>query len=317
MSRIVRRFLLAAAVLAGLAACGPSSRENPSSPGSDAASGRLFAVSFMTLHNPFFVDLNDGIRSVVEARGDRLVTLDSQHNSLKQRNDLSDILQRDPAAIFLNPVNWEGIRGSLLEAKRRGVPVIVVDTDVSDPDLVLCQVISDNLGAGRLAAEALGQVNPDAKLAILHLSTAKSCLDRVAGFREAMARFPGMKLLDVQEGKGTVEGGRPVMRDLLGRYPELDAVFPINDPSAIGAYSAIEAAGRAGQVTIVTVDGSREAAAYIRDGKIHSSSAQFPGEIGRVAAEQAYAHLAGNPVEKDIRIPVRLVTRENAHEFLK
>lgn len=282
-----------------------------------SGSGKLFAVSFMTLNNPFFVDLNEGIKKVVEAHGDRLVTLDGQHNSLKQKNDISDILQQNPAAIFLNPVNWEGIRGSLMEAKRKGVPVIVVDTDVNDAELVLCQVISDNIGAGRLACEALAKVNPKAKVAILHLSTAKSCIDRVAGFKEVMAKFPEMKLLDTQEGKGTIEGGRPVMQDLLGRFADLDAVFPINDPCAIGACSAIESAGKAGKVTIVTVDGSREAAQYIKDGKIHSTSAQFPKEIGRVAAEKAYEHFAGKAVEKDIRIPVKLVTKENAEEFLK
>jgi ribose transport system substrate-binding protein len=271
----------------------------------------------MTLNNPFFVDLNSGIKKVVESHGDRLVTLDSQRNSLKQKNDLSDILQQNPAAIFLNPVNWEGIRGSLMEAKRKNVPVIVVDTDVSDADLVLCQVISDNVGAGRLACEALGKVKPNAKLVILHLSVAKSCIDRVKGFKEEMAKYPGMTLLDTQEGQGSIEGGRPVMRDLLGRYPDLDAVFPINDPSALGAYSAIEAAGRQGQVTIVTVDGSREAAAAIKEGKIYSTSAQFPKDIGRVAAEKAYEHLEGKPVEKDIRIPVKLVTKENADEFLR
>lgn len=309
-------FTLLLAVLTG---CKPSDN-SPSSSGEASTGngkGRLFAVSFMTLNNPFFVDLNEGIKKVVEANGDRLVTLDSQRNSLKQKNDLSDILQQNPAAIFLNPVNWEGIRGSLIEAKRKNVPVIVVDTDVSDADLVLCQVISDNVGAGRLACEALGKLKPNAKLVILHLSVAKSCIDRVKGFKEAMAAFPEMKLLDTQEGQGSIEGGRPVMRDLLGRYPELDAVFPINDPSALGAYSAIEAAGRQGQVTIVTVDGSREAAAAIKEGKIHSSSAQFPKDIGRVAAEKAYEHLAGKPVEKDIRIPVKLVTKENADEFLK
>ncbi|MFZ4764969.1 MAG: sugar ABC transporter substrate-binding protein [Roseimicrobium sp.] len=299
--------------LALLASCRPATPNGAA----DAGAGKLFAVSFMTLNNPFFVDLNEGLKKVVESHGDRLVTFDSQHNSLKQKNDLSDILQQNPAAIFLNPVNWEGIRGSLIEAKRKNVPIIVVDTDVSDRELVLCQVISDNVGAGRLAAEALGKVKPNAKVAILHLSTAKSCIDRVAGFKEVMAKFPEMKLLDTQEGKGTIEGGRPVMRDLLGRYPELDAVFPINDPSALGAYSAVEAAGKAGQVTIVTVDGSREAAAAIKEGKLHSTSAQFPKDIGRVAAEKAYEHLGGKPVEKDIRIPVKLVTKENAEAFLK
>jgi len=311
----LRHLLLLGVMLSCLPAC----KRTEERPGASAGQPgqELFAVSFMTLNNPFFVDLNEGIQKVVEAHGDRLVTLDAKMDSLKQKNDLSDILQQKPAAVFINPKNWEGIRGSLQDAKRAGVPVIIVDTDVSDASLVLCQVISDNIGAGRLAAEALGKVNPNAHVAILHFSTAKSCIDRVAGFKEVMTKFPGMKLLDTQEGKGTIEGGRPVMQDLLGRYPDLDAVFPINDPCAIGAYSAIEGAGRAGKVTIVTVDGSREAAQYIMDGKIHSTSAQFPKEIGRVAAEKAYEHLAGRKVEKDIRIPVKLVTKENAAQFLK
>lgn len=296
-----------------LAGCGNKS-DSAKAPG---GSGRLFGVSFQTMNNPFFVDLNDGLQKSIEAHGDLLTTLDAQFSSLKQKNDISDLIQQQPAAIFINPVNWEGIKGSLIEAKRKNIPVIVVDAPVSDPDLVLCQVASDNVEAGRLACESLAQVKPNAKVVILHLSVNKACIDRVAGFKAEMAEHPGMKLLDLQEGKGTTEAARPVMRDLLGRFPDLDAAFPINDPSALGCISAIESAGKLGQVTVVTVDGSREGAAAIMSGKLHSTSAQFPSEIGRIAAEKAYDHLAGKPVEKDVKIPVKLVTKENAAEFVK
>jgi ribose transport system substrate-binding protein len=160
-------------------------------------------------------------------------------------------------------------------------------------------------------------LKPNAKVVILHLSVNKACIDRVDGFKTEMAKHAGMKLLDVQEGKGTTEAARPVMVDLLGRFPDLDAAFPINDPSALGCISAIESAGKLAQVTVVTVDGSREAAAAIQAGKLYSSSAQFPREIGRVAAEKAYDHLAGKPVPKDVKIPVKLVTKDNASAFLK
>jgi ribose transport system substrate-binding protein len=279
--------------------------------------GRLFGVSFQTMNNPFFVELNEGLKAVVQAHGDRLVTLDAQWNSLKQKNDVADLLQQRPAAVFINPVNWEGVKGVLIEARRKDVPVIIVDAPVSDPDLVLCQVASDNFEAGRLACEALAKVNPNARIVVLHLSVNRACIDRVEGFKTEMANHPGMRILDVQEGKGSAEGARPVMRDLLGRFPDLDAAFPINDPSALGAISAIEAAGRAGQVTVVTVDGSREGAQAVRAGKLHATVAQFPREIGRIAAEKAYTHLAGKPVEKDIKVPVKLITRENVAEILE
>jgi ribose transport system substrate-binding protein len=320
--------LVTAILAAWLTSCGSKPESSPAAsgaPSSSAAStstastststGRLLGVTFQTMNNPFFVDLNEGLKKVVEGRGDRLVTLDAQFNSLKQKNDISDLLQQKPAAIFVNPVNWEGIKGSLLEARRRNVPIIVVDAPVADPDLVLCQVASDNIEAGRLACEALARVNPRAHVAILHHSVNKACIDRVDGFTAEMKKHPEMKLLDTQEGKGTAEVARPVMRDLLARFPDLDAAFPINDPSAFGCASAVESAGKAGKVTLVTVDGSREAVAAILAGKLHSTSAQFPREIGRVAAEKAYDHLGGRPVEKDIKIPVKLIARENAAQF--
>lgn len=298
------RLPLLAACLALLPGCDPAPPPQPQ--------GRLFVISFQTLDNPFFVELNQSLKAAIEARGDRLVTLDAQYNSLKQKTDVVELLAQQPAVVFINPVNWEGIKTTLIEVRRRQVPVIIVDAPVSDPDLVLCQVASDNFEAGRLACAALARVKPGARVAILQHSVNKAAIDRVMGFKAEAGRFPQMRILDIQEGKGSASGARPVMRELLVRFPDLDAVFPINDPSALGCISAIEAAGRAGQVTVVTVDGSRQGAAAILAGQLHASVAQDPREIGRLAAEKAYTHLAGRAVEKDVKVPVRLITRDNA-----
>jgi ribose transport system substrate-binding protein len=305
--------MLAAAIGMGLL-LGCGAQDETATP---ASAGRLFGVSFQTMNNPFFVDLNAGIKEVVEAHGDRLVTLDAQFNSLKQKNDVSDMVLQRAAGIFINPVNWEGIRGSLLQAQRKEIPCIVVDAPAKDVELALCTVASDNIEAGRMAGQALAEVKPNAKVVILHLSTNKACIDRVTGFQEELARHPGMEILDIQEGKGTTEGARPVMRDLLGRFPELDAVFPINDPSALGAISALESTGKLGDVTVVTVDGSQEAIKAVQAGKLLSTSAQFPKEIGLKSAEIMYAHLEGKPVEKDVKIRVELITKSNADSFLR
>jgi ribose transport system substrate-binding protein len=305
--------MLATAIGMGLL-LGCNAQDETATPASE---GRLFGVSFQTMNNPFFVDLNAGIKEVVEAHGDRLVTLDAQFNSLKQKNDVSDMVLQRASGIFINPVNWEGIRGSLLQAQRKEIPCIVVDAPAKDVELALCTVASDNIEAGRMAGQALAEVKPNAKVVILHLSTNKACIDRVTGFQEELARHPGMEILDIQEGKGTTEGARPVMRDLLGRFPELDAVFPINDPSALGAISALESTGKLGDVTVVTVDGSQEAIKAVQAGKLLSTSAQFPKEIGLKSAEIMYAHLEGKPVEKDVKIRVELITKSNADSFLR
>lgn len=277
--------------------------------------GRLFCVSFQTMNNPFFIELNDGLKQVIEAHGDTLVTLDARFDSLKQKNDISDLILKNVSAIFLNPVNWEGVTGSLVQAKQKNIPVVVVDAPVKDADLVLCQVASDNVEAGRMAARALAAAQPESKVVILHQSVNKACIDRVDGFREEAAKHPGITILDTLEGKGTIETALPVMRDVLARFPECNAVFPINDPSALGCISAIESAGKLGQVLVVTVDGSAEAVEAIKAGKLLSSSAQFPREIGRISAEKVYEHLEGKPVDKEVKIPVELITKDNVDAF--
>ena len=269
--------------------------------------GRLIGVSFQTMNNPFFVELNEGLKKVVESHGDTLATLDAQYDSHKQLNDISDLIQQNAAAICINPVNWEGIKGSLLKAQEKNIPCIIVDAPAADQDLVLCTVASDNVEAGRLAARELLAAVPNARIVMLDLPINKACIDRVAGFEAELKKYADAKVLDKQNGKGTTEGGRPVMQDLLGRYPELNAVFAINDPSALGAISALDSAGKLKGVKVVSVDGSSEAMAAIKAGKLLSTSAQFPKEIGRIAAEQAYNFFDKKPVEKDLKVKVEIV----------
>lgn len=314
---------LLASVSAALAGCdkgdtgtsaGGSGTTNPSG---TAGGGRLIGVSMQTSLNPFFIALNDGLKAGVEAKGDRVVTLYAQKDSNKQRSDIADLINQNASMIFINPVNWEGIKGSLLQARKAGIPCVVVDAPVEDESLVLSTVASDNVEAGRLAARALAAVRPEAELVILHLSTNKACIDRVAGFKEEMAKHPGMALLDTQEGNGARDDSRKVMQDLAGRHGKLDAVFAINDPSALGAISALEVAGKLKDVAVVSVDGSEEAVAAIRQGKLLSTSAQFPVEMGKAAAEQAYNHFEGRPVEKDVKVRVELIDKGNVEKFAK
>jgi ABC-type sugar transport system substrate-binding protein len=83
---------------------------------------------------------------------------------------------------------------------------------------------------------------------------------------------------------------------------------------AIAALGRIDRPRREATV-IVSVDGSPDGIAAVRAGRLHATSMQFPREIGRIAAQRAYEILAGNSVEQEIRVPVELVTKENAHAF--
>jgi len=309
-------------LLAAFLACAcepPSSQEKGGTPegASGKAGGKLLGVSVQTMTNPFFVDLTGGLQEVIEAHGDKLLVLDAQFDSLRQGNDISDLILRGVSALFINPVNWESIKGSLLQAKAKGIPVIVVDAPVKDESLVLSTVASDNVEAGRLAARALSKAVSPLNVAILGYSVNKACIDRVAGFKEVLQTLEGARHVEAELTKGSAESARPLMQDLMGRHQDLNAVFAINDPSAMGVISAFESAGKLSSVKIAAVDGAQEAVQAILGGKLLSSSAQFPREIGKRSAEVAYDHFAGKAVEKEVKVRVELITKDNAAAFLK
>jgi len=288
-------------------------------PTASKPAGRLFVASFMTMHDPFFVDLGEGIKIAVEAHGDRLLLLDGKHERVTQENLTLDALKQNPAALFLIPATDLGsIDKILAAAAAQHVPVILVDTDLNPPaSLILTKVINDNLSAGRLAARELAKVNPKAQVGILSFSYSQGCVDRVTGFNEELAKHPGMKVLATQDGHANRDGVRGVIKDFLAAHADMDAIFAINDVSAIEALAGIDAAGRTGKIQVLGVAGSREGAELIKEGKMLASAAQLPKEIGRVAVEKAYDHLAGKAVPAKVLVPVKLVTKKNADDFLK
>jgi len=315
---MVRKLVFSALLAAALAVtvCSPAKGQALQDP--QAGKGRLFVASFMTMHDPFFVDLGTGFKSAVEAHGDHLLLLDGKHDRETQEKNTLEALKLNPAALFLVPATDLGsIDHILAAAKAQNVPVLIVDTDVDAPDsLVLTKVITNNILAGRLDAKELAKVNPQAKIGVLSFSLSRGCVDRVNGFNAELARHPGMHILATQDGHANRDGVRGVIKEFLAAHPEMDAIFAINDVSAIEALAGIDAAGRTGKIAVLGVAGSREGAQLIKQGKMLASSAQMPREMGRGAVEKAYDHLAGREVAKTVLVPVKLVTKKNADEFL-
>jgi ribose transport system substrate-binding protein len=295
-------------------ACGPRATKGPDTPPRNA--GRTLGAVFQTLDNPFFREVDAGIREIVESNGDSLVTLAADWSGTRQQDDVHQFTNRRVAALFVNPVDPRAIENNLHEANEAGIPCIVVDTQMPRRDAVACQVLSDNREAGRLAARSLAQARRSGKLVILDIPANEACSDRISGFREIIDRFADIEIVAVEDGGGTRAAARAAMESLLRRFPHLDGVFAANDPMALGAAEALEGAGRLADVVVTSVDGSPEGIAAVHADRLRSTSMQFPREIGRIAAQRAYELLNGNSVENEIRVPVELVTKDNAHAFI-
>lgn len=275
----------------------------------------LFGATYMTMNNPFFVKLNDGIKGIVEAKGDKLIAFDPALDQAKQIAQIEDMIAQGVDAIFLNPVDWKGIRPALDAAKKAGIPIINVDAPVFDTDLVSCIVTSDNYNAGVLVANDVQKRLKAAKIVLLEHPTAKSAIDRTQSFVDTMKGKDQYRIVARQSSMGQIEQAMSVMENIIQTQPSIDVVMGLNDPTAMGALAALEAAGRLRNVLIYGVDGSPDAKKMIAAGRITATAAQSPIGIGREAAKSAYTLLSGGAVPTTILVPITLIDKTNVAKY--
>jgi len=274
-----------------------------------------FGATYMNMNNPFFIKLNEGIKQVVEDQNGKLIALDSQLEIDKQISQVEDLIAQKVDVIFLNPVDWKKIKPALIKAKDANIPVIVIDSPVFDDNLVDITVVSDNYSAGVLCAvDFINRTKGKGNIMILEHPTAKSAIDRIQGFEDTISKYKEIKIIARQSSNGQLEVAMRVMEDMLSsndNSERINAIMCLNDPTALGALAAIENTMKNSGILIYGIDGSDDAIKMIENGKLAATAAQFPVKIGNIAAETAYKKLRGESVENYIKVPVKLITKEN------
>lgn len=283
--------------------------------GRSELSGYTFAATYMTLNNSFFVALDNSIRETCEASGDRLLSYNSDYDQVRQHNQIQDMITQKVDAIFINPVDWKAIRPALEEASSAGIPVFIIDAPVYDHSLVVSTISSDNRAAGELIALDLIARRSSAKIAILDHPTNKPSIDRLEGFLDTIKGHPTMKVVASRSAFGSLENAVPLMENILQANSDITVVLGTNDPTSIGAISALEGSKRLGDILVYSIDGSPEGLAMVREEKMMATAAQSPIKMGRKAVETVYQYLNGHDVEADIFIPVVLINSGNIQQY--
>ena len=289
--------------------------ENAEVPAADATAPKMIGVSIADQKNPFYIDIVEGMESVLK-EGDKLVTMDANFDQARQISDIEDLLQQGVDIVLIDPVDGKGIQAALEACKAKNIPVVTFNSAVEDSSMVESNVATDNYMAGELIGKALGEaLGGEGEVGMYTYSVVTVTNDRANGFKDAIAQFPGIKIVVEQDGTPGVDTALPVMESFLQSYPDLKGMFALNDPSAIGCVAAIESAGKLGEILVVGVDGSADGIANIKEGKMFASAAQDPQKIGSQSVEVAYQVLNGEPVEKEIKIPSFLIDQNNVGQY--
>jgi ribose transport system substrate-binding protein len=287
-----------------------------------AAEKPKVALVMKSLANEFFLTMEDGAKTYQKAHS---ADFDLISNGIKDETDTSSqiriveqMIVSKVDALVIAPADSKALVPVLKKASDAGIKVVNIDNRL-DPEVLKSKALDipfvgpDNRKGARLVGEYLAkQLKQSDQVGIIEgVSTTTNAQQRTAGFKDAM-EAAGMKIVGVQSGNWEIDKGNAVAAAMLNEYPDLKALLAGNDSMALGAVSAVRAAGKKGQVQVVGYDNIKAIKPMLKDGRILATADQYAAKQAVFGIEAALKLVKGEPTgAKDgvIETPVELVTQ--------
>ncbi len=298
-----------------LSAC---NRGDPMAPGTGGTAGKpTVALVVKTLNNPFFIEMQRGAEEAAKKEGVNLIVqaADREVDVERQMQIIENLIERKVSALCIAPSGSREIVPVVVKANRANIPVLIVDTRVDERALtaaggkIATFIGSDNYDGGRLAGAFLVEkLGGKGNIAILEGIAGHETGDaRLRGFKEAVAKASGIKIVASQPANWERDQGFNVFQNILQANPAINALFACNDLMALGATEAIAAAGKTGKILVVGFDAQPEARAAIQKGAMAATVAQFPSRMGATAVQNAARLLRGETIESFSPVSIELI----------
>ncbi|MBS7696425.1 MULTISPECIES: substrate-binding domain-containing protein [unclassified Chelatococcus] len=287
------------------------------------AAGKDIAYLTPGLDLPFWRYLSKGVEATVKQKGFGYQALDSRNSAQTQLQNAQDVIARGVAGIVISPTDSSTAPSVLDLAKRANIPVVIGDIGTNSGDYSSF-IISDNYkgahGVGMALAAALKKKGwQDGSVGIIAISQArKNGQARTKGFLDGLKEggFTGKEAGLQQMQSYTADETFKFTQDMLTANPGMRGLFIQTDQPALGALRAIKAARRDGQVLVAAFDGIPEFVDLLKSGQIVVSGMQQPYLMGVRSGEALLATLDGKTPEKEITVPILVITSENIEKEL-
>lgn len=267
---------------------------------------------------PFWRYLSKGIESAAKAKGYDYQALDSHNNPQTQLQNAQDSIAKGVAGIVISPTDSSTCPSVLALAKQAKIPVVIGDIGTNSGDYESF-IISDNYegahGVGKALAAALKAKNwLGGTVGIVSISQArKNGQARTKGFRDGLKEggFTGKEAALQQMQSYTADETFKFVQDMLTANPDLRGLFVQTDQPAIGALRAIKAARKDGEVLVAAFDGIPDFVELLKSKQLVCSGMQQPYLMGQKSGEALVSSLEGKKPEKEILVPILVVTSDN------
>ncbi|TDD93480.1 D-ribose ABC transporter substrate-binding protein [Flavobacterium cellulosilyticum] len=276
------------------------------------------AVVVSTLNNPWFVMLAESAAANAKKLGYEAKIFDSQNNPAVESDNFENLISSGYDAILLNPTDSDGSISNVLKAKTAGIPVFCMDREINADDAATSQILSDNYsGCVAIGIEFVKELKEKGNyVEIIGLVGDNNTWARSGGFHSVVDKFPNLKMVAQQSGNFDRNKAMEVLETIMQANPNIDAVFCGNDAMAMGAFQALQSAGKANKVKIFGFDGASDVIEKIREKKIIATGMQFPKVMAQTAAQYADEYFKGRRTfPQRVPVEVELINASNIKDY--
>ena len=247
------------------------------------------------------------------------ITVSTARDAAEQVSKIENLLVRKIDALVVLPQEPGPLTAICEQARKQGVYLVTVDRGL-DKEVQNLNVAGDNAGFGRAAAQALaGALKGKGDIVVMEGIPCVVNSDRVNAFREEIAKYPDIRILESQSAYWDTEKGLKLMENFLPKYPKIDAVWVGDDDVLIGAYKALQESGRKDVKLMLGGGGSKVIIKKVLDrDPIVSMTVTYPPrmiEDGIRAAVQAIREGKQNEPAARLVVPSEIITQENAKSY--
>jgi ribose transport system substrate-binding protein len=285
------------------------------------AEGKHLAYLTPGLDLPFWRILAKGIDDVAKSNGGSSTAYDSHNSAQTQITNAQDAIARKVDGIIISPTDSSTAPAVLAAAGRAGIPVVIADIGTSSGEYVSF-IISDNYqgayGIGQALAKAMTAKGwQTGTVGLVTISLARNNgKARTSGFMKAMGEAGIKQAALSQMQTYTSDETFKFVQDMITAHPDMRGLFIETDQPTLGALRAVQAARKQNDILIAAFDGIPEFVKLIEDGSIVGSGMQQPYLMGQRSAQAMFEHLDGKTPEKQILVPIEVVTGENIKQVL-
>jgi ribose transport system substrate-binding protein len=280
------------------------------------------ALVMKSLANEFFLTMEDGAKAYQKEHS---ADFDLISNGIKNESDtaaqidiVNQMIVKKVDALVIAPADSKALASVLKKAMDAGIKVVNIDNQL-DVDVLKSKnmqvpfVGPNNRKGAKLVGDYLAkQLSAGDQVGIIEgVPTTTNAQQRTAGFKDAMDAAQ-MKIVSTQSGNWEIDKGNAVAAAMLNEYPNLKALLAGNDSMALGAVSAVRAAGKVGKVQVVGYDNINAIKPMLKDGRILATADQFAAKQAVFGIDTALKMVKGEALDiKDgvIETPVELVTK--------